>query len=46
MICGFEVKTEKCLDVAMGNGDGALLDGTEALKVAVFAILVASLLAL
>lgn len=46
MIRGFNVKAEKRLDVVMGNGDAALLNGTEALNVAVFAILVASLLAL
>ena len=52
MIRDFEVKAEKFLDVAIGNGDGALFNGTEALKAAVFvkaavfAILMASLLAL
>ena len=43
---GFDVSVERYLDVAIGKGDGALSDGTEALKVAAFTILVASWLAL
>lgn len=46
MVRGSNVNVERCLDVALRNGDGALSDGKEALRVAAFAILVASWLAL